>query len=160
MTVGMFVCRFTLDKYVQKMKEANAMTPEMRLGPMIIGGVIMPIGLFLYGWTAQERVHWMAPLIGLSLMGFGVATTIIPSFSYLVDAFGIHAASALAANICLRCVTGFALPLAAPALYDRLGLGWGNSLLGFVALAFLPVPIIMMKQGERIRKSSKLEVIF
>ena len=38
----------------------------------------------------------------------------------------------LAANICLRCVTGFALPLAAPALYGKLELSWGTSVLGFI----------------------------
>ena len=81
MTVGIFVCRFTLDKYVKRMKDANTVTPEKRLGPTVVGGLVLPLGLFLYGWTAQMQVHWMAPIIGLSMLGFGVATTIIPSFN-------------------------------------------------------------------------------
>jgi hypothetical protein len=37
-------------------------------------------------------------------------------------------------------------------MFDTLGLGWGNSLLGFVALAFVPVPIIFTKYGKTIRE--------
>lgn len=136
------------------------MLPEHRLPPMVFGGIIIPMGLFLYGWTAQKKVQWMAPIMGLAMLGFGVAVTIIPTFGYLVDAFEIHAASAIAANISLRCVTGAVLPLAGPPLYDKLGDGWGNSVLGFIALAFLPVPLLMMRYGEKIRGSSKLRITF
>lgn len=37
-------------------------------------------------------------------------------------------------------------------MYDKLGLGWGNSLLGFIAVALIPVPILFMKYGEFLRK--------
>lgn len=40
--------------------------------------------------------------------------------TYLIDAFGMHAASALAANNLVRSLLGGLLPLAAPALYERL----------------------------------------
>ena len=33
-------------------------------------------------------------------------------------------------------------------LTARLGLGWGNSLLGFVALASIPLPILLMRYGK------------
>lgn len=73
--------------------------------------------------------------------------------SYLVDAFTIYAASALAANTVIRSIGGALLPLAGQAMYAALGLGWGNSLLGFIAVALLPIPLVMMKYGERWRKS-------
>lgn len=159
MTAGMFLCRATLDKYVRRMESRNAMKPEQRLVPMVVGSLGMPIGLLWYGWTVEARVHWIAPVIGLAFCGFSVAVTIIPSFSYLVHAFGIHAASAIAATITLRCVVGVVLPLAAPALYGRLGLGWGNSLLALIALAFLPVPLVLLKKGEQFRSRSRLQVV-
>jgi hypothetical protein len=43
------------------------------------------------------------------------------------------------------------LPLAAPKLYQALGLGWGNSLLAFLALAMVPVPVLLYLYGERMR---------
>lgn len=154
----MFGCRASLDRYVKKMKSRGGMKPEHRLPPMVLGGLLVPISLFWYGWAIEAHVHWIVPIIATTVLGIAVISTMIPAFSYLVDAFGIHAASALAANITLRSTTGAFLPLVAPPLYSRLGLGWGNSLLGFIALAFMPVPLLMMKYGEQIRNRSKLLV--
>lgn len=80
--------------------------------------------------------------------------------TYLVDAFTVHAASAIAANTVLRSVFGAVLPLAGLDMYDKLGLGWGNSLLGFVALAFIPVPVFFRLKGERIRTNPRFQVQF
>ncbi|KAF2819248.1 MFS general substrate transporter [Ophiobolus disseminans] len=160
MVCGMMCCRYTLDRIVKYHNGKSGAKPEHRLVPMIIGGVAVPIGLLVYGWTVQIHFHWMLPVFGLAICGFSVASTIISSFSYLVDAFGIYAASAIAAIITLRCLAGVVLPLAGPALFAKLGLGWGTTLLALVALAFIPIPILMMRVGDRIRQSSKLNVIF
>lgn len=80
--------------------------------------------------------------------------------TYLVDAFTVHAASAIAANTVLRSVFGAVLPLSGLTMFDALGLGWGNSLLGFISLAFIPVPIFFRLYGERIRTSKKFQVQF
>ena len=60
---------------------------------------------------------------------------------YLVDAFVRYAASATAANTVLRSLLGGLLPLCGLKMYKALGLGWGNSLVGFLALALVPVPV-------------------
>lgn len=71
---------------------------------------------------------------------------------YLVDTFGAKAAaSSLAANTLLRSLFGAFLPLAGPKMYEALGFGWGNSVLGFIAVAFIPVPWLFSIYGERIR---------
>lgn len=36
-------------------------------------------------------------------------------------------------------------------MYDALGLGWGNSLLGFIALSLVPILVAFHIYGERIR---------
>jgi hypothetical protein len=46
---------------------------------------------------------------------------------------------------------GGLLPLAGLQMYDALGLGWGNSLIGFVAFAMLPIPVAFYFYGEKIR---------
>jgi hypothetical protein len=78
--------------------------------------------------------------------------------TYLVDAFTIYAASALAANTILRSLVGALLPLCGQQMYQTLGIGWGNSLLAFIALAGCPVPLIFYIYGERIRK--RYRVVF
>ena len=82
----------------------------------------------------------------------------MPVQTYLVDAYDRYAASALAANTVLRSLAGALLPLAGPNMYKTLGLGWGNSLLAFIALAMLPVPWFFYLKGEAIRKSFKMQL--
>lgn len=78
--------------------------------------------------------------------------------TYLVDVFTIYAASAMAANTVFRSLAGALLPLAGPKMYAALGLGWGNSLLGFIALAFCVLPVIFWVYGERIRTNPRFQV--
>lgn len=80
--------------------------------------------------------------------------------TYLVDAYTIYAASAMAANAVFRSLVGAVLPLAGAPMYDTLGLGWGNSVLGFISLALAPLPVVFYIYGERIRTSKKFQVQF
>jgi hypothetical protein len=74
---------------------------------------------------------------------------------YLVQAYGRYAASAVAASKVLQSIGGCFLPLAGQPLFNALGLGWGNSLLAFLAMLFIPVPFILLKYGEKLRNISK-----
>jgi len=132
---------------------SGAMKPEYRLPPLVAGAFFIPAGLFLYGWSAQYKIHWIIPIIGTGLIGIGNMAVFMCILSYLVDAFTIYAASALAANTVIRSIMGALLPLAGQSMYSSLGLGWGNSLLGFIAVACIPVPMLLMRYGERLRES-------
>jgi MFS family permease len=133
----------------------NPSTPEDRLSLIITlpGSLAFPIGLFLYGWGVEYRVHWIVPQIGTAVTGFGSILIFISIQTYLIDAFEQYAASAVGANAVLRGTVGALLPLSGLSLYDALGWGWGNSLLGLIALAFAPVPLIFGIYGARIRKT-------
>ena len=37
---------------------------------MQIGMLIVPAGLFMYGWTAQTQTHFILPLIGAAIFAF------------------------------------------------------------------------------------------
>ncbi|ROW14928.1 hypothetical protein VPNG_03346 [Cytospora leucostoma] len=79
----------------------------------------------------------------------------MPAQLYLVDLFGSQAAaSALGANNLLRFLFSTFLPLAGPPMYKALGYSWGHTLLGFLALAFVPFPLLFYKYGERLRTKS------
>lgn len=84
-------------------------------------------------------------------------------YAYLIDEFTEHAASANAAARSWTNVLGFVFPIWAPVLYERLGYGWGNSLLAFVALGLgVPAPLILWRYGERLRgvgKEDKKKVV-
>ena len=82
---------------------------------MFPGTLILPAGLFITGWTARADVHWIAPDIGIALIGAGVILNFQAIQTYVIDAFTLHAASALAAVAFLRSLCGFGFPLFAPA---------------------------------------------
>ncbi|OJD36441.1 mfs multidrug [Diplodia corticola] len=132
--------------------------PEYRLPPLVLGAFSVPVGLFWYGWACEARTHWIVPIIGTFFIGFGVLCIYMPVQAYLIDAFTIYAASASATNTVVRSLFGAFLPFAGPSLYDALGLGWGNSLLAFVALATAPGPFLLLKYGERIRLSPRFKL--
>ncbi|KAM5436020.1 hypothetical protein McanMca71_000231 [Microsporum canis] len=139
-------------------KNGGVMKPEYRLPPLIPGSLFVPIGLFWYGWTAEKGVHYMIPIVGTAFVGIGMIFTFMTISTYLVDAFTLHSASALAANTVLRSIFGAVLPLCGQRMYRALGLGWGNSLLGFVALALAPLPVVFYVYGERIRTSKRFAI--
>ncbi|KAF4816004.1 MFS transporter prlG [Colletotrichum siamense] len=125
--------------------------PEYRLPLMTRSILLTPVGLFFYGWTAQYHLHWILPIIGSAILGVGLILVMMPLHTYLIDAFTKYAASAIAAATIFRCFVGTFLPLAGEPLFDHLGLGWGSSLLGFIALLFCPVPLLLQKYGEEVR---------
>jgi len=127
--------------------------PEGRLKPMAWVMPAVPVGIFWYGWTAEKQTHWIVPIIGTFFFGFGVLWILMPSQLYLVEAFGPEAAaSSLAANVIMRLLFAAFIPLAGPSLYADLGLGWGNSVLGFIGVAFLPVPFLIYRYGGWLRE--------
>ena len=48
--------------------------PEFRLPPTIVGSVLVPIGLFWFGWTSYSSVHWIVPIIGSVFFMLGYVT--------------------------------------------------------------------------------------
>ncbi|KAF3023721.1 hypothetical protein E8E14_014072 [Neopestalotiopsis sp. 37M] len=157
--VGVFLCSATLDIWVRRQSKSGQTQPEQRLPPLIFGGLILPIALFFYGWTTEFHVHYMAPIMATGMIGVGLVSTTIPVRSYLVDAFGLYSASAIAGSAAFRNFCGTVIPLSGPPLYRRLGLGWGNSVLGFIALAIIPVPLLLMKFGQRLRMRDRQEFV-
>lgn len=161
--LGVVLFSLNSDKYIKKRaeqedakavaegREPKGMKPEFRLPPLRYGAVLLPAGLFIYGWTAEYKVHWIAPMIGTAVIGVGNLLIFMALQMYLVDSFNLYSASALAANTMVRSIVGAILPLAALPMYDKLGLGWGNSLLGFIAALLIPAPWLILRYGEFLR---------
>ncbi|KAG2411947.1 hypothetical protein HFD88_009503 [Aspergillus terreus] len=129
--------------------------PEFRIPLMLPGGLLVPAGLFLYGWSAAYRTHWIVPNIGAAVFAIGLIISFQCAQTYVVDAYTRYAASASGAAAFVRTLAGFAFPLFAESLYRALGLGWGNSLLAFVSLGLgIVAPLLLWYRGEWLRAKS------
>ncbi|KAJ4094442.1 hypothetical protein NW760_012729 [Fusarium oxysporum] len=151
--LGLGLFTTTNDRYAQGKaeKDGQGHKPEYRLGLLTYGAIALPIGLFIYGWTAEYSVHWIVPVGSHVIIGFGIVVSLMCVMTYMIDSFTIYAASAMAANTVVRSIGGGVLPLFGLRMYEVLGYGWGNSLLGFVAVAMIPIPILITRYGARLR---------
>ncbi|KAK3674079.1 hypothetical protein LTR78_005926 [Recurvomyces mirabilis] len=153
MFIGLFLIGGLSDRLLKSkaVKQGKGLKPEYRLLPLMYRGSLAPVGLFIYGWTVQYHEQWAVPLFGTLLFGIGILGALVCITQYLIDAFTIHAASAVAANTVLRSIVDGLLPLAGLRMYTALELGWGNSLIAFIALACVPIPFLFYHYGEAIR---------
>ena len=156
--ISLVTTGLTLDMLAKRLAGTGAFKPEHRLPPLIPACFFIPIGLFWYGWTAENKAHWILPIFGTVFNGFGINTLIMLASTYLIDANPLYEASAIAACTAVRSLIGAFVPLAGRSMYEALGLGWGNSLLGFMALALCPLPWYFYKYGERIRTNPRFQV--
>lgn len=69
--------------------------------------------------------------------------------------FTFSAASAIAANTIVRSFVASIFPLFATYMFDGMGVQWACTLLGCIAAAFVPVPLIFYLYGAKIREHSK-----
>ena len=80
--IGMFIGLFLIGGLSDRLLKSKArkhegeLMPEYRLLPLLYTGWLCPVGLFIYGWTAAERIQWAVPL-------FGTLLSFIIGFFYL-----------------------------------------------------------------------------
>ncbi|OAA82022.1 MFS transporter [Akanthomyces lecanii RCEF 1005] len=140
-----------MDWMYARMKRHGEPVPEFRVPFLIPGVIIMPLGMFLYGWAAEKYMHWIVVDVGTAIFVCGSFLLGQGMLAYLLDEFK-HAASANAAARMLSNILGFVFPIFAPSMYKTLGYGWGNTVLGliWVVLGF-PIPVLLWVYGARLR---------
>ncbi|KAI0779744.1 MFS general substrate transporter [Fomes fomentarius] len=126
--------------YRRLMDRNDGMTiPEGRLYLPMVGGVFLPVSLFWFAWTSKPSIHWIAPVLAGVPFGFSCAIIMQGLVQYLMDAYSIYCASAIASTVILRSVVAAVFPLISPALYGNLGDAWACSVFAFLAVACMPV---------------------
>lgn len=126
--------------------------PEYKLPGLCASGVLIPVAMIWYGWSAQKKLHWIMPAIGACIFGFGECAVFQNVQNYLIDMNNRFAASSVAAAAVFRSLFGFSFPLFASFMYARLNYGWGNTMMAFVGILLgVPFPIFCLAYGERLR---------
>jgi len=129
--------------------ENGELLPEKRLPAACVGAFFIPLCLFWFGWSSRSSVHWIVPIIGSGFFSVGALLLFNSVLNYLPDAYPEYAASVLAGNDLFRSSFGAGFPLFASAMYNKLGVAWASSLLGFLAIAFIPIPFVLYKVSSR-----------
>ncbi|KAE8447016.1 hypothetical protein EG329_011150 [Mollisiaceae sp. DMI_Dod_QoI] len=142
--------------YVRKLKANNNIpVPEWRLPLVMVGGPCFAAGIFWFGWTGYTKnIHWIVPTLSGLLTGFGLFAIFLQLLNYIIDAYLMFAASAIAGNTFMRSLFATAFPLFARYMYDGIGINYGQTLIGAIAVALVPLPFIFHYFGKRIRAKS------
>jgi MFS family permease len=149
-----------IDTVFNRLTAANngVAEPEFRLPLANIGAVFIPISLFAFAWLVEAHVHWFFSIAATFFYGIGQVAIFNSVQNYYIDAFEKYAASAIAAGALFRSVVGGIVPLLTPMLLDKLGVGWGMSVFGFIALLLAPSPLLFYYFGGRVRERFMIEL--
>lgn len=140
----------------KKMLAGYKSRPEDRLPVAMAGGILFPITMFWFAWSAEyNSVPWIVPTLAGVFLATSILLIFVAYLNYLTDTYLMFAASALAANTVARSACGAAAPLYTQYMFDALGVGGGGSLIGGVAVVLAIIPFIFYFYGEPIRKRSK-----
>ncbi|KAI2081952.1 hypothetical protein LOZ37_001007 [Ophidiomyces ophidiicola] len=152
---SMFVIYMTKTRFARKMEETGFVVPEERLPPMIIAAFVFPAGLFWFSWTSFPTISWVPQVLAGIPTGFGLIVIFLQGLNYLTDIYMIFTNSAFAANTLIRSGFGAAFPLFAAQMFHKLGVQWAGSILAFLTVAMIPVPMLFYVYGKKIRAMSR-----
>lgn len=156
--LAMLVC-FGYDKFLDKMRQRGhywAFKEEYRRLPLVcIGGPLNAASQFWLAWSSRPDVHWVVPMLSGVLFGLGVDLIFMGLANYLTDAYDIFSGSAMASSVFSRNIAAaLLLPLASYQMYNKLGVAWSCSILGFCALVMSIGPFVFIKYGPQLRERS------
>ncbi|TXT05087.1 hypothetical protein VHUM_03907 [Vanrija humicola] len=151
-----FIMLYVNPKYARDLNAKGYLPPEARLPSTIIGAVLFPVGLLIFAWTGTPaRIHWIAPIIATVPFGAGLVLVFLGVMNYLVDAYLMNAASVLAAGTVTRSILGVIFPLFTVDMYDAMGPRWAGTFTALLAIVFIPMPILLLFKGRKIRRLTK-----
>ncbi|KAF4454636.1 hypothetical protein F53441_2870 [Fusarium austroafricanum] len=132
------------------------MLPEDHMILAMIGGVGFPISMLWLSWSAQyNSVHWIVPTAGGTVLATCLMLIHVSCFSYITDTYADYAASVIAVNIVVRCVSSAGAPLFTTQMFDSIGIGGGGSLIAGTAALLAITPFLFYRYGHTIRSKSK-----
>ncbi|KAK1238810.1 hypothetical protein MKX08_005871 [Trichoderma sp. CBMAI-0020] len=131
--------------------------PERRLLFGLPASFLVPIGLFMFGWTGNSspEIPWIVPTIGITIVVIGIFIIFQVVFIYIALAYPKYSASLFAANDFARSsIACGAIHFSRP-LFINLGVGKGVSLLAGLSCAGVIGIFVLYFYGGALRRRSR-----
>lgn len=140
----------------EAIRSGTTVAPEIRLYPAMLSAFLLPISLFWLAWTGRSNIHWIAPVLSGVLFGLAYILSMLCIPVYNNEVYTTHyGASVMAATTFMRFTVSSSFPLFTVQMVHNLGFSWAMSLLGFVAIALIPIPWAFFKWGPSLRRRSQ-----
>ncbi|KAI5957213.1 FLR1 [Candida jiufengensis] len=147
--------------FTVKLLAGQMVYPEVFLPPAIFGSILMPVGLFIFAWTSSPNIHWFPPLLGMAFFACGAFLIFQTLFNYMAASFKVEfLASVFSSNALFRSIIASVFPLFSYYLYNNLAIhnypvGWGTTLLAFLCMIMIAIPVFFYLNGPKLRARSK-----
>jgi MFS transporter, DHA1 family, multidrug resistance protein len=140
------------------MRRGGIGAQESLLKPALMAVFLPTAGLFIFGWTSRESIHWIVPIIGITLYGAGVFVVFQCIFVYVPTSYPQYAASLFAGNDFCRSALACGSIMFARPLYINLGIGRGVSVLAGCSTLGIMGMWALFLWGDKMRARSRFTV--
>ena len=148
-----------LTKWRASHGDADPVPPENRLFASLAGSIILPPSLFMVGWATHYKLSPILPIVFQGVVNFSSILVYGSVNLFMLDAYGpLYGASASGAMMLTRYAVSTVFPLFSLQMYQKLGVGWATSLLGFVTVLMAPIPWWFKYYGPKLRAKSRYEM--
>lgn len=144
------------DPFLRRLWPSRMFGPEGWLYSACIESILLPVGLFWFGWSASPDVPWIVPAIAIGSCTMGIFNIYLAVFNYLAETYHRYASTALAAQSMCRNLLAGVFPLFIHAMFSNLSYGIAGTILGCVGLLLTSVPWLLCLFGEKIRGEALL----
>ena len=119
------------------------------------GGWTLPLSLFWLAWTSTPGIRIWSALVSTAFFGFGLITIFFSAYLYVIDAYEVNAASALAFTTVTRYVVSGGVTVGGIPFFHNVAHHWVLTILGIISLLLgAPVPYLLYRYGPALRKRS------
>ncbi|KAI0646451.1 major facilitator superfamily domain-containing protein [Trametes meyenii] len=106
-------------------------------------------------WTSFPSISFWAPLLSGLFIGLSAFWLTMALLNYIVVVYAPVIASALASATLVRGLFGTVLPLISDRMFGELSPRWASTIIGCVAVALAPVPLVLRRYGPALRARSR-----
>ncbi|KAH7110812.1 major facilitator superfamily domain-containing protein [Dendryphion nanum] len=136
-------------------RAGNLGPPEDRLVPALFASFLLPIGLFIFAWTATPDIHWIVSVIGVAILSGGIYVILQCIFLYLPFGYPQYAASLFAGNDFARSTLAAGTTHFSQPLYHNLGVARGVTLLAGLTVGCIGGLFLLWRFGATLRARSR-----
>jgi DHA1 family multidrug resistance protein-like MFS transporter len=151
-------CAYLYWVLIPDIKKNGLRAQESRLVPALFACFGPTIGLFIFAWTANPSIHWIAPTIGIVIYAASVFIVMQCIFVYVPLSYPQYAASLFAGNDFLRSAFACGSIMFGRPLFLNLGIGKGVSVLGGLSVIGIIGMFALYATGAKLRARSKFAV--
>ncbi|KIY67869.1 MFS general substrate transporter [Cylindrobasidium torrendii FP15055 ss-10] len=129
--------------------------PEIRLEIGIVGSILIPVSVLIFGFTAKESISPFVSVFAAALYLPGIYLVFQGVVSYLCEAYPDYESAVLAGNDLVRSSIAGVFPLFGHLFFTRMGLGPACAILASVSFVLILGLAGFWKWGYILRARSK-----